>query len=87
MAEICNDYIPEGFADRRYSPDGALVPRDRPDAVIESIPEALEQLEWLIRTQAVRTICIHGDNPAALALMPALKSHLLALGHRVRAFA
>lgn len=87
LAEVSEAFIPEGFADRRYSPDGALVPRDRPDAVIESIPEALEQLEWLIRTQAVRTICVHGDNPAALALVPALKSHLLALGHRVQAFA
>lgn len=87
LAEICDEYIPEGFADRRYSPDGTLVPRNRPDAVIESIPEALDQLEWLIRTQAVRTICVHGDNPAALALAPALKSHLLSLGHRLRAFA
>ena len=87
LAEVCEAYIQEGFADRRYSTDGALVPRDRPDAVIESIPEALEQAEWLIHTQAVRTICVHGDNPAALTLVPALKSHLLALGHRVQAFA
>jgi len=87
LEKVCESYIAEGFADRRYSPDGSLVPRDRPDAMIESAEEALAQVEWLIRERGVRTICVHGDNPAALEFACALREALPARGHTLRAFA
>src|SRR5262249_62092331 len=36
-------FIAEGFADRRYQPDGSLVPRDREGAFVESADEAVRQ--------------------------------------------
>ena len=87
LEKVCESYIAEGFADRRYSPDGALVPRDRPDAMIDTVAEALDQVDWLIRANGVRTICVHGDNPMALELVRALHAALPARGHVLRAFA
>src|SRR5262249_17290390 len=60
-------FVAEGFADRRYMPDGSLVPRSRPDAFVEDPDEAVRQAEWLLREKGVRTLCVHGDNPQALA--------------------
>jgi UPF0271 protein len=76
-------FIAEGFADRRYLPDGTLVPRDRPDAFVHDPLEAVRQMEALIRDHHVRTICVHGDNPQALAFVRALRSALLAAGHQL----
>src|SRR5262249_3152232 len=66
-------FVSEGFADRRYQPDGSLVPRSRPDAFVEEPAEAVGQAEWLIRERSVRTLCVHGDNPQALAFVRALR--------------
>ena len=35
-ATICDSYAREGFADRAYRPDGSLVPRSEPGAVIDN---------------------------------------------------
>jgi len=80
-------FVAEGFADRRYLPDGNLVPRDRPDAFIEDSAEAVAQLEWLIRTKGIRTVCVHGDNPQALQFINALRAALLKRGLEIRPFA
>jgi UPF0271 protein len=80
-------FIAEGFADRRYLPDGSLVPRSRADAFIEDAAEAVRQAEWLIRDRGVKTLCVHGDNPAALEFVRALRSALLQRGFTIRAFA
>jgi UPF0271 protein len=66
-------FVAEGFADRRYQPDGSLVPRSRPDAFIEDPAEAVRQAEWLLRHKGVRTLCVHGDNPHALAFVRELR--------------
>ncbi len=87
LEKVCESYICEGFADRRYLSDGSLVPRDRPDAMIESADEVREQAEWLIREMGIRTIGLHGDNPAAVEFARALREGLPARGHILRAFA
>ncbi len=69
-------FIAEGFADRRYLPDGSLVPRSRPDAFIEDPEEAVRQAEWLLREKGVQTLCVHGDNPQALAFVRKLREEL-----------
>ncbi len=79
-------FIAEGFADRRYLPDGSLVPRSRPDAFVEDPADAVRQAEWLIRERGVRTLCVHGDNPRALAFVAALRAALAAGGIAVRPF-
>ena len=55
--------------------------------MIEDVAEALEQVEWLVGKCGVRTICLHGDNPAALEFARAIRDSLLARGHVLRAFA
>ena len=80
-------FIAEGFADRGYMPNGSLVPRSRPDAFVENPTQAAEQVDWLIRTRGVRTICVHGDNPRAVEFVRELRSTLLRQGFTIRAFA
>ena len=80
-------FVAEGFADRRYQPDGSLVPRSRPDAFVENPADAVRQLEWLLRDKGVRTVCVHGDNPQALAFVRQLRAALERKGIAIRAFA
>jgi UPF0271 protein len=80
------DFVAEGFADRRYLPDGSLVPRSRADAMIDDPADAVRQVEWLVRERMVRTICVHGDNPRALDFVRELRSALTRQGFVIRAF-
>jgi UPF0271 protein len=90
LAAVCRDRVPfiaEGFADRRYRPDGSLVPRTEPDAFIQNPDEAVKQVEWLVRERGVQTICVHGDNPDSVAFTRAVRESLTARGFVLRAFA
>jgi UPF0271 protein len=80
-------FIAEGFADRRYQPNGLLVPRSRPDAFVEDADEAVRQAEWLLRERGVQTLCVHGDNPRAVQFVRALRQALHQRGHAIQAFA
>jgi UPF0271 protein len=80
-------FVAEGFADRRYLPDGSLVPRTRPDAFVEDLAEAVRQVEWLVTVKGVRTVCVHGDNPHAVAYVRELRAALLRQGITLQAFA
>jgi 5-oxoprolinase (ATP-hydrolysing) subunit A len=79
-------FVAEGFADRRYLPDGSLTPRSRPDAFVADPAEAVRQAEWLLREKGVRTLYVHGDNPEALAFVGELRSALNRLGFVLKAF-
>ena len=80
-------FFAEGFADRRYRPDGSLVPRDQPDAFVTDPVEAVEQVRRLTAECGVRTVCVHGDNPKALAFVRAVREELLRSGAELRPFA
>jgi UPF0271 protein len=80
-------FVAEGFADRRYLPDGSLVPRSRTDACVEDATAAVRQVEWLMQERGVRTICVHGDNPQAVAFVRELRDALTRQGIAIRAFA
>lgn len=80
-------FVREGYADRRYRPDGTLVPRSEPDAFVHDPVEAVEQVERLIREHAVRTVCVHGDNPEAVAFARVVRAALLARGFALVPFA
>jgi UPF0271 protein len=69
-------FVAEGFADRRYRPDGSLVPRSEPDAFVADPEEAVRQAEWLLGSRGVRTLCVHGDNPHALDFVRRLRAAL-----------
>jgi 5-oxoprolinase (ATP-hydrolysing) subunit A len=79
-------FIAEGFADRRYRPDGSLVPRTEPDALLHDPKEVAEQVEWLVRTKGVRTVCVHGDTPGAVEFVGTVRGWLLDRGHELKAF-
>jgi UPF0271 protein len=69
----------EVFADRGYSDDGTLAPRDKPGGMIEdaqkSVKQALAMVEEGYVTSlsgkrlpvAADTLCLHGDQPGAVA--------------------
>lgn len=69
----------EGFADRRLRPDGTLVPRTEPGAVITDPGEAAAQALHLAPN--VEIIASHGDTPGALAIAAAVRK---AIGSTVR---
>lgn len=77
-------FLGEGFADRRYLPDGSLVPRSRPDALIKDPDEAVLQVEWLRREKGISTLCVHGDNPQAILFVRKLREALQRQGVLVR---
>jgi 5-oxoprolinase (ATP-hydrolysing) subunit A len=60
-------FIAEGFADRRYRADGRLVPRTEPNAILDDPREIEEQVIRLV-DEGLATLCIHGDDPRAVAL-------------------
>jgi UPF0271 protein len=80
-------FVAEGFADRRYLPDGSLVPRSQADAFVESAEEAVRQAEWLLQNKGVKTLCVHGDNPQAVPFVRALRAGLQAQGITIKPFA
>jgi len=63
-------YAVEGFADRRMRPDGGLVPRTEPGALLTDPAEAAAQARAL--AGRVDTICCHADTPGALAIAGAV---------------
>jgi UPF0271 protein len=90
MEALCTgrcQFVAEGFADRRYRPDGSLVPRTEPGAFVEGVDEAVEQAGRLIHDFGVRTLCVHGDNPQALTFVRTLRDALTRQGFEVRPFA
>lgn len=87
----------EVFADRSYQDDGQLMPRQLPGAMIEEADMAVAQALSLIRDRAVQTasgtrlglnadtLCIHGDQPRALAFAQSLSAALITHGIRIQA--
>ena len=70
-ARIGGAFLREGFADRAMRPDGTLVPRGEPGALITDPAEAAAQAKWLVGR--VDTICVHADTPGALAIARAVR--------------
>lgn len=79
-------FVPEGFADRRTRGDGSLVPRSEPGAVIDDPAEVEAQVLALVDSGRVETICLHGDDPRAVALADRIRSALAGAGVLLRSF-
>lgn len=76
--------VPEGFPDRGYTPDGRLVPRDEPGALVGDVDRIAVNAVALASTGAVRTVCVHGDSPDAVRAAQAVRRALVAGGWTVR---
>jgi len=86
----------EFFADRAYNADGSLVSRQQPGAVIHDHDVVAAKVLKLVREGRVQTIdggeieikaetiCVHGDNPQALALVQKIRETLTAAGVAVK---
>jgi UPF0271 protein len=78
LVDVANElglrYAREGFADRGTRADGSLVPRGEPGAMIDDPAKAAEQARELVRSNAVDTICVHGDGKNALAVARAVRA-------------
>jgi UPF0271 protein len=86
----------EVYADRTYDDDGNLTSRKVPGAVIHDPDLACERVVRMIEDQAITatsgkripvkidTICVHGDNPAAVAMARNIRTALEAAGVRIR---
>ena len=85
----------EAFPDRAYTPEGKLAPRKLPGAVIEDPERAAEQAlgmakegrviatDGTVLEMEVHTLCVHGDNPAALRHVQTIRKALEAEGLRI----
>jgi 5-oxoprolinase (ATP-hydrolysing) subunit A len=66
-------YLVEAFADRGVLPDGSLIPRGQPGALIVDPKAAAERARTM---KGADTICIHGDSPNAVAIARAVRAVL-----------
>jgi 5-oxoprolinase (ATP-hydrolysing) subunit A len=90
--------VAEAFADRAYAPDGTLVPRTQPgalldpDAVAEQVrriacDRQLRSLDGTVIDLRADSICVHGDSPAAVRNASAARRALHDAGVSVESFA
>lgn len=91
--------VAEAFADRAYTPQGTLVSRREPGAVLHDAGEVAQRMLRLVREGTVvaidgsvarvdaQSICVHGDSEGALEMARAVRDALEREGVNVRAFA
>ncbi|HEY8302170.1 MAG TPA: 5-oxoprolinase subunit PxpA [Jatrophihabitans sp.] len=84
--------VPEGFADRNYTPEGHLVPRSQPEALVTD-PDTVVQRSMQMAADGsviavdgsllqlpIRSLCVHGDTPGAVQLARRVRTGLEAAG-------
>lgn len=91
--------VPEAFADRGYTPQGTLVPRKHPGAVLTDPAAVAARMVRLVSEgvitavdgqevpMAAESICVHGDSPGAMEMAAAVRQALTGARIAVRAFA
>jgi 5-oxoprolinase (ATP-hydrolysing) subunit A len=91
-------FFGEAFADRAYRPDGQLVSRREPGAVLDD-PDAIADRVLTMVTSGtvaasdgsevrldVESVCVHGDSPGAVRIATAVRERLTANGIDLKAF-
>ena len=90
--------VREAFADRGYTPQGTLVPRSEPGAVLHDAGEiaarvvrmalegVVEAADGSLVDVDARSVCVHGDTPGALAIAQRVRGALEEAGVRVGSF-
>jgi UPF0271 protein len=91
--------VTEAFADRAYNPDGTLVARTQPGAVLHSLEAVVAQsldialhgevtaIDGSRITVDVQSLCLHGDTPGAVAMAAAVRTALREAGVTITSFA
>jgi UPF0271 protein len=79
-------FVREGFVDRGYTPQGTLVPRGTPGALLTEPDQVVAQARRLI-ADGVQSLCTHSDTPGAAVLAAAVAEAVRADGLDVRPFA
>ena len=89
----------EAFADRAYTPDGALVPRRLPGAVLHDADEIARRCVAMATGEPVTdvdggalhlapdSICVHGDTPGAVEIARRVRAELERAGVALTPFA
>lgn len=90
--------VAEAFADRAYRPDGRLVSRREPGAVLHDPGAIAERVAAMVTAGqvtaidgshvkvSVESVCVHGDSPGAVRIATAVRDRLTATGADLRAF-
>jgi 5-oxoprolinase (ATP-hydrolysing) subunit A len=88
----------EIFADRAYQPNGLLVPRSQPGAVIHDAEQAAQRLIEYVESGrmtviggdpielAADSVCVHGDTPGAVEMAHLVRAQLIDAGLAPRPF-
>ncbi|OMC27881.1 hypothetical protein A5740_20075 [Mycobacterium sp. GA-1841] len=91
--------VAEAFADRAYQPDGTLVSRREPGAVLHDPAAIADRVATMVTTGrvfavdgsavpvTVESVCVHGDSPGAVQIATAVRKRLAAEGIQLRPFA
>jgi UPF0271 protein len=91
--------VSEGYADRAYQPDGRLVPRGEPGAVLSDVDTVVSRavrmatagevvaVDGTVVAVPVESLCVHGDTPGAVELARRVRAGLEAGGLRLAPFA
>jgi 5-oxoprolinase (ATP-hydrolysing) subunit A len=90
--------VAEAFADRAYQPDGRLVSRREPGAVLHDPADIAERVLTMVSTGEVtavdgstltvsaESVCVHGDSPGAVRIATAVRDRLRSSGTDIGAF-
>lgn len=90
--------VPEAFADRAYTPEGTLVPRALPDAVVTDPGSVADRAVRMARDRTVvasdgsvvtvsaESICVHGDSPGAVTMANSVRNALASAGFELASF-
>lgn len=91
--------IAEAFADRAYTPQGALVSRREPGAVLHDAAQVAQRMLRLVQTGEIEaidgsvtrieadSICVHGDSPGAIQMAREVRQLLERSDVSLQAFA
>lgn len=91
--------VAEAFADRAYTPEGALVSRRQPGAVLHDADAIAERMLRLVSDGVIEaidgslvpvdadSICVHGDSPDAVAIARRVRDRLQDAGVVIASFA
>ncbi len=86
----------EAFPDRGYNPDGSLVSRMRPDAVLSDPPMVSDRALMIAKEGRIsafdgsivelqaETLCAHGDNQSAVTIVREIRARLEEAGISIR---
>jgi UPF0271 protein len=91
--------VAEGYADRAYQPDGTLVPRRSPGAVLSDVDfivaravrlalsGEVEAVDGTVIPCVIESLCVHGDTPGAVELARRVRDALTTAGATPTPFA